>query len=105
MMNFNQDYPTSSITPPYFDSNGGGDDGLKDGLDQRFLNVTVQVGNDIHLKAWEYDAPMAHFLFKKGLCPQEVEKLDLDFCRGRFLQLLRPGLPEWVRLDRDRIFE
>ncbi|GJW05163.1 putative reverse transcriptase domain-containing protein [Tanacetum coccineum] len=29
-----------------------------------------------------------------GLCPQEVEKLDLDFCRGRFLQLLRPGLPE-----------
>ncbi|GJS69063.1 hypothetical protein Tco_0701904 [Tanacetum coccineum] len=35
MMNINQDYPTSSRTPPYFDSNGGGDGGLKGGLDQR----------------------------------------------------------------------
>ncbi|GJY38968.1 hypothetical protein Tco_0425332 [Tanacetum coccineum] len=38
MMNINQDYPTSSRTPPYFDSNGGGDGGLKGGLDQRFLS-------------------------------------------------------------------
>ncbi|GJS01942.1 hypothetical protein Tco_0318450 [Tanacetum coccineum] len=35
MMNINQDYPTSSRTTPYFDSNGGGDGGLKGGLDQR----------------------------------------------------------------------
>ncbi|GJX92439.1 hypothetical protein Tco_0345765 [Tanacetum coccineum] len=28
-MNFNQDYPTSSRIPPYFDSNCGGDGGLK----------------------------------------------------------------------------
>ncbi|GKE35855.1 hypothetical protein Tco_1455177, partial [Tanacetum coccineum] len=34
MMNINQDYPTSSRTPPYFDSNGGGNGGLKGGLDQ-----------------------------------------------------------------------
>ncbi|GJU33158.1 beta-tubulin [Tanacetum coccineum] len=29
MMNFNQYYPTSLRTPPYFDSNVGGDGGLK----------------------------------------------------------------------------
>ncbi|GJW15956.1 hypothetical protein Tco_0020089 [Tanacetum coccineum] len=37
MMNINQDYPTSSRTLPYFDSNGGGDGGLKGGLDQNFF--------------------------------------------------------------------
>ncbi|GJT03086.1 hypothetical protein Tco_0824255 [Tanacetum coccineum] len=42
---------------------------------------------------------------EKGLCHQEIERLDLDFYRGRFLWLLRPGLLEWIRLDRDRIFE
>ncbi|GJV53453.1 hypothetical protein Tco_1449194, partial [Tanacetum coccineum] len=34
MMSINQDYPTSSRTPPYFDSNDGGDGGLKGGLNQ-----------------------------------------------------------------------
>ncbi|GJS53904.1 hypothetical protein Tco_0627266 [Tanacetum coccineum] len=37
MMNINQDYPTSSRTHPYFNFNGGGDGGLKGGLDQRFF--------------------------------------------------------------------
>ncbi|GKD19494.1 putative reverse transcriptase domain-containing protein, partial [Tanacetum coccineum] len=37
MMNINQDYPTSLKTPPYFDSNGGGDGGLKGCLVPRFI--------------------------------------------------------------------
>ncbi|GKC50859.1 reverse transcriptase domain-containing protein [Tanacetum coccineum] len=37
MMNINQDYPTSSRTPPYFDSNGGGDGGLKGHLVSWFV--------------------------------------------------------------------
>ncbi|GKE60947.1 hypothetical protein Tco_1511314 [Tanacetum coccineum] len=37
MMNINQDYQTSLRTPPYFDSNGGGDGGLKGGLVSWFV--------------------------------------------------------------------
>ncbi|GJW55470.1 putative reverse transcriptase domain-containing protein [Tanacetum coccineum] len=41
MMNFNQDYPTSSRTPPYFDSNGSGDGGLKAVFG--VINATVEM--------------------------------------------------------------
>ncbi|GJT17276.1 hypothetical protein Tco_0875982 [Tanacetum coccineum] len=52
-----------------FDSNSGDDLCYQGGLDQRF-NGSIMVEKD--------------FVIKK------LKKLDLEFCRGKFLQLLRP---------------